>query len=452
MWNTRVIGLRALALLLCIALAAVLPSVAQEHSQPFLVQGKVVEPSGGPVPGAAVFLDSNNGDTANAITNRTGNFELEVTGGKKHVLRVLAQGFRAEVIELPAYNAGNIQLTVSLKIAPTGSPEVHDSAIQFSDSPNFTVAGVTDWSNVGLHGSDVNVKTSETLTKEAAALKPAAKTSGVTNKDAEAHRLLGDEREQSGDPVAAEREYETAVKLDPSEENYFAWGAELLLHRAGLAAVEVLTRGAAAHPNSQRMVEALGAAFYANGQFAESAQQMCRAADLLPSIAEPYLFLGRIQQAASDIFPCSEQKLQRFANEQSRSARANFYYGLVLMKKAKQSQYDADFQQAEAAFRNALAVDPSFGEVYLQLGMVYNARGKKEAALQEFEKAVRATPRLTAAHYQLSLAYRRSGESGKADQEMKKYEELHRAEEAALEKERKEMKQFVTILQQSSPK
>ena len=39
-----------------------------------------------------------------------------------------------------------------------------------------------------------------------------------------------------------------------------------------------------------------------------------------------------------------------------------------------------------------------------------------------------------------------------ADQEIKKYEDLHRSEEAALEKERKEMKQFVTVLQQSSPK
>src|SRR5256885_1365787 len=452
MRDTRVIGLWALAVSLGIALAAVLPSLAQEHSQPFLVQGKVVKPSGGPVSGAAVFLDSNNGDTANAITNRTGDFELMVSGGKKHVLRVVAQGFRAEVIELPPYNAGNIQLTLSLKIAPTGSPEIRDSGIQFSDSPNFTVAGVTDWSNVGLHGSDVNVKTSEALTKEAAALKPAGKAASAANKGAEVHRLLADEKEKNGDPVAAEREYETAVKLDPSEENYFTWGAELLLHRAGVAAVEVLSKGAAAHTNSQRMVEALGAAFYANGQFAESAQQMCRAADLLPSIAEPYLFLGRIQQAASDIFPCSEQKLQRFANEQSRSARANFYYGLLLMKKAKQSQRDEDFQRAEEFFKKALTIEPSFGEVYLQLGMLYNARGKTEAALQEFAKAVRATPQLTVAHYQLSLAYRRSGESGKADEEMKKYEELRRSEEAALEKERKEMKQFVTILQQSSPK
>src|SRR5882672_3888132 len=129
MRNTRVIGLRALGISLGIALAAVLPSLAQEHSQPFLVQGKVVEPSGGPVPGASVFLDCDNGDTPNTTTNGTGNFELKVTGGKKHVLCVLAQGFRAQLIELPPHSAGNIQLTVSLKIAPTGSTEVHDSGI-----------------------------------------------------------------------------------------------------------------------------------------------------------------------------------------------------------------------------------------------------------------------------------------------------------------------------------
>ncbi len=422
---------------------------AQDHSFQILLQGKVTDQSGAEVPDAVIFLDPDSGPPRISVkASGQGTFEFRIDNTKKHVLQISRQGFKPKTVEVPAGYASKGVLSVVLQV---GSGKlIYD--MQFSDSPNFTVAGVTDWSNVGLHGSDVSVKTSETLTKEAAALKPAGKTSGVTNRDAEAHRLLGDEKEKSGDPIAAEREYETAVKFDPSEENYFAWGAELLLHRAGLAAVEVLTRGAAAHPNSQRMVEALGAAFYANGQFAESAQQMCRAADLLPSIAEPYLFLGRIEQAASDIFPCSEQKLQRFASEQRRSAKAHFYYGIVLLKKAKQSQRDADFRRAEEAFRNALAVDPSFGEVYLQLGMLYNAGGKKEAALQEFAKAVRATPELTSAHYQLSLAYRRSGESGKADQEMKKYEELHRAEEAALEKERKEMKQFITILQQSSPK
>src|SRR5258707_12556362 len=104
----------------------------------------------------------------------------------------------------------------------------------------------------------------ETLNKEAVDLKTAAKTSDVKNKDAEAHRFRGDEKEISGDPVAAEREYEMALKVNPSEQNYFASGAELLLHRAGDAPVEVLTRGPAANLNSQRMGEALGATLYAS--------------------------------------------------------------------------------------------------------------------------------------------------------------------------------------------
>ena len=97
-------------------------------------------------------------------------------------------------------------------------------------------------------------------------------------------------------------------------------------------------------------------------------------------------------------------------------------------------------------------MEPPRGEIYVQLGMVYNAQGKKEAALEEFGKAVTASPDLSAAHYQLSLAYRRGGQVAKEDEEMKKYERLKRLEEAELEKERKEMRQFITVFKQAAPK
>jgi Flp pilus assembly protein TadD len=83
---------------------------------------------------------------------------------------------------------------------------------------------------------------------------------------------------------------------------------------------------------------------------------------------------------------------------------------------------------------------------------LYNARGKKEAALAEFQKAVVVSPDSSAAHYQLSLAYRRAGDVPKADEEMKTYNRLRQSEEAALEKERREMRQFVTVLKQGSQK
>ena len=45
------------------------------------------------------------------------------------------------------------------------------AAMEFDDKPNFTVAGVTDWNNTGIHGSDASQRTSEALVKETLALK-----------------------------------------------------------------------------------------------------------------------------------------------------------------------------------------------------------------------------------------------------------------------------------------
>ncbi len=418
---------------------------AQESASLILIRGLVADANGGAIPGAVVSLDPDSDDRHLSVkTGADGTFELKVEAGKRHFLRVEYPRFKPRLVGLSASQTGTQGLNIVLEVASSGGFEL-------SDSPNFTVAGVTDWSNVGLHGSDTNVKTSESLTKDAAALK-SSNAAGSANSEADAHRLLGDEKEESGDPVAAEHEYESAVKLDPSEQNYFSWGAELLLHRAGVPAVEVLTKAAALHPKSQRMIEALGAAFYANGQYPEAAQQMCRAAELSPDDPEPYLFLGRIEASSKDSFPCSEEALRKFVTKQPKNADAHFYYGLVLFKTARRSQSEADFHHAEASFRKAIENRSSFGEVYVQLGLLYNARGQKDAALREFQEAVRTAPQLVEAHYQLSLAYRRSGDAAKADEEMKKYEELHAAEEAALEIQRLEMKQFVTILQQSSPK
>ena len=44
--------------------------------------------------------------------------------------------------------------------------------MEFADKPNFTVAGVTDWTAVGGHGSDATLRTSEALARETVTLKP----------------------------------------------------------------------------------------------------------------------------------------------------------------------------------------------------------------------------------------------------------------------------------------
>lgn len=63
-----------------------------------------------------------------------------------------------------------------------------------------------------------------------------------------------------------------------------------------------------------------------------------------------------------------------------------------------------------------------------------------------------AAPDLGAAHYQLGLLYRRKRETAKADEQMRIYGELRRREGAELDRRRRELRQFVTVLKEAPPR
>ena len=73
------------------------------------------------------------------------------------------------------------------------------------------------------------------------------------NNTAELHSLLAAADEESGQYVQAADEYELAAHTDPSEENLFDWGSELLRHDALQPATEVFQRGVEMHPSSPRL-------------------------------------------------------------------------------------------------------------------------------------------------------------------------------------------------------
>ena len=350
--------------------------------------------------------------------------------------------------------------------------------MEFDDQPNFTVAGVTDWNNAGMHGSDVTMRTSEALAKETLALRnerasenSASDAKVVANslnsgeseeplraarerarkmlangETADAHRLLGELDERLGEPLEAVREFERAARMDASEQNYFEWGTELLLHKADQPAVEVFTKGARMHPGSARMLAGLGAALYASGSYEEAARRICEASDLKPRDPAPYLFLGKMQQSSTALLPCSEEKLARFVRQQPGNAWANYYYGLALWKRDRASDNSAGLQQAEALLEKAAAIDPKFGEAYLQLGILHSGRGGSEQAIRDYKKAIEVSPQLSEPHYRLGLACRRMGEESKAEQEFRVYEQMEKAETAAMESQRRELRQFLIIL------
>jgi tetratricopeptide (TPR) repeat protein len=260
------------------------------------------------------------------------------------------------------------------------------------------------------------------------------------------HRLLGDLNEKLDDPLASEQEYERAAGLDSSEQNYFAWGAELLLHRAATPAVEVFGRGVRLYPDSARMLAGLGAALYTSGSAEEAAQRLCQASNLEPVNPNPYLFLGKMQEAASTPLPCAEEKLARFVKDQPDNALANYYYALALWKQDRGAQTSETLGRTEALLNKATAIDPKFDSAYLQLGNVYFERAELSDALAAYRSAVAANPKSSQAHYRLGLTYKRLGEEAESQHEFERYKELEKKEADQVERQRRVLRQFLFVL------
>jgi tetratricopeptide (TPR) repeat protein len=268
----------------------------------------------------------------------------------------------------------------------------------------------------------------------------------ATSNDAEGHHLLGDLDERLGDALEAVREYERAARMYPSEQNYFDWGAELLLHKAAQPAVEVFSKGSALHPRSARMLAGLGAALYGVGSYEDAARRLCDASDLRPADPAPYLFLGQMEKTVSVPLPCTEEKLARFVQDQPASALANYYYAASLWKRRRGSESPTAARQVEALLEKAVKLDPSLGEAYVQLGVLYFAQNEFTKSIQAFQQAIRVSPQLTEAHYRLSLAYKRAGDEAKAHEEFEAYQQAEKTEAATVERQRGELKQFLIIL------
>jgi len=521
---------------------SVLAAVAQNNpaSQASVsVQGTVSDSSAKPLPSATVRLAHKGGaEAATTTTGPDGAFLFPSLPAGTYILSADKTGFQNRTTALDASTAGEhkrvdlILLPTQNTQASTGPSTGPTGVMEFADKPNFTVAGVADWTAAGGHGSDTTLRASEALARETLTLKPESRTSGATRDaaisaqseselrsalsrapasfeanhnlgkfylqggkfrdavaplkkayeinpenranefdlamaykgagdfaearehaqkliaakdDADVHRLLGDIEEAQGNPLAAVHEYEQAVRLDPSEENYFVWGSELLLHRAVWQAQEVFGKGVDAHPKSGRMLVALGTALFAGALYEQAAARVCDASDLNPTEVEPYVFLGKIEAASPNVLACVEPKLARFVQQQPGNSLANYLYAMAILKRLELPPGAAGLAKVQEFLTKAVTLDANCGDGYLQLGILNASQRDYAKAIGFYSKAIEVNPQLVEAYYRLGVAYDRTGESAKAKQEFQLHDEIKKRQQAAVDQQRREVKQFVVV-------
>lgn len=504
------------------------PAEAQSSASPSTssVQISVCDPQGRPLTGAVVHLQlQGESHILSARTGAQGRYRFTALRPGSYALRAEMTGYGSTSLG-PFIVLPGTGKSLKLTLPPSRNSS---TALQFFDEPQFTIAGVTDPTTLGGHGSNAAAPTKDELAREvvtlggsssspvpakpaaaeetlraaaerdpadfdanrrwghllldkgqprqalpylrrAQRLKPADYQNGydlalaytytgdydparaalqtllAANDRAPLHHLLGDVEEKSGHSLQAASEYQRAARLDPSEPNFFDWGAELLLHGATEPALQVFSEGSRLFPNSVRLLLGLGVAWFAQGSYQRAAGYLCQASDLDPADSHPYLFLGKIQDVQSVSSPDIAKRLERFARLRPQDAHASYYYALSLWKQSQAKGKSGNLAQVASLLQEAARLDPAFGGAYLQLGILHAEQKQYPEAISAYQQAIAASPRLPDAHYRLAQAYMRSGEQSKAHAEMQLYDQLADQKAQQDERERSHMQQFVYTL------
>jgi tetratricopeptide (TPR) repeat protein len=417
------------------------------------VQGTVHDSANHPMAAVAVSLQTGNrSQPLTAHTDAQGSYRFSNLIPGSYVVH-------AEVLGFAAKDAGPFPLAdhESKQIDLTLEPS------QFFDPPQFTVAGVTDASGTGGHGSEAIIRTTDGMVKSALSLgnnpEPAPVNAATEQalrdaiahspRDPKAYEMLADIEEKSGRSLEAARDYQRAAELDPSEPDLFAWGAELLLHHAAEPAIEVFAKGDRQYPQSARMLIGLGVAEYSRGFYEQATHHLCQASDLNPNDPAPYLFLGKMQSVAASRSESVDERLKRFLQLQPANALANYYYAMSLWYQPDRT--DGIAKQIETALRKAVELDPHLGIAHLQLGIVLAESNNVNGAIASYQKAIASAPDLEAAYYRLAQAYKVTGQTAKAHDEFELFEEIRKNNAAQSDRERHEIQQFVYTLRDSNP-
>jgi tetratricopeptide (TPR) repeat protein len=463
--NLLFLGVYALTALSVLATAQ---KASPDRPGTALVMGSVRDPVGRPLANADVSLQpAATAEKQNTHTDPDGTYRFADVRDGLYAVHVEIKGYRAAVAPSVRIARGETR-NVDFTLVPIENPASSQSP-EFFDEPQFTVAGVTQATSSGGHGSETVLRTTEALAKatvslgnesNAAAATPVSSATEAELRDTltqhpqdpALHHSLGDLEEKLGKPLDAVREYQRAAELDPTEPNLFDWGTELLAHRALEPATEVFAKGNSRFPQSVRLLIGLGVSWYARGAYDLATKFLISASDFAPDNPTPYLFLGKLLSVETTPSEGSVERLARFASLQPDNALANYYYAIGLVKQPNVSTGD-DAERStrvESLLQKAVHLDATLGAAYLQLGILYSQRSDLHRAISAYQQAIDASKEddetLAEAHYRLAQVYQRMGDQKLAQAELELHASLIRKIKEKTIMKRSMVQEFVVSL------
>jgi tetratricopeptide (TPR) repeat protein len=230
------------------------------------------------------------------------------------------------------------------------------------------------------------------------------------------HRLLARANEGLGTFSQASQDYQVAANQQPSEQNLFGVGYELILAGLPQDAARAFTAGLNRYPDSMQLMIGLGSAQFLEGRPPQSVQTLLHAVALDPSDPRPYPFLAQAAGVSSEDAERVHAAFENYLSLEPNNASALYYRALDLMPARA-----ANDRRIEVLLEHASVLDPGLVDAHYQLAVLYASRGDYQHAAQELKTVIKLSPDNREAHYRLAVAYRRTGHTDLAEIEMQRF-------------------------------
>jgi tetratricopeptide (TPR) repeat protein len=238
--------------------------------------------------------------------------------------------------------------------------------------------------------------------------------SATTEAKPEVLLMLADVYDRQSKPEKAYATYQKAISIQPGfEESYVALANFAASHGNNEFARNIVRQGLQRIPGSSKLLLEDGVVHALDGHRDKAEASFREAAQANPRWNLPLLALGIVQMengSAADA-AATFREAGRIAPD---DYRAEYLYATAL---ARAGSDDDAHRSAEiiAALRKAVVLNERDPKPHVSLGHAYASAGQPDAAIGEFQKALKLDGENQTALYQLSLLYRKQGNTQAAE-------------------------------------
>ena len=340
-----------------------LPASAQSA----VVKGTVRDSSGKSIPAAEIILkDAAGAAIADVKTDASGAYEFSSVKSGIHKVQVDTPGYKAQLTPEFSLKTSDIKV-VDIVL----TPQFKMQAPEFYDEPQFTVAGVTDTTNLGTHGADTVVRNTASLVRETASMTTPFGNAPSSSPDRDPGTLQSLRDAAQHDP-------------DSFEANH-RLGKFLLDSGDAREAASYLERATALNPSDAQAAYDLASACTVLGDYPH-AKSALQSSPGRPESASNDRLLGDIEEKLGDPI-LAVHNYQRAAELEPSELNLFSWGAELLMHRA--------FEPASEVFVKGNRLYPNSVRMLVGLGVSLYARGSYEQAVQRLCQASDLDPKAT---------------------------------------------------------